>query len=93
MSIRAALGAGAAQLSGLVLGDTARLVGIGIIGGLVLSVLGARLIRSLLYRVAPLDATVLATVSAIIFALALIVSLRPALDATRLDLTRSLREE
>ena len=76
--------------SRLRLGRTARLVGIGLIAGLVLASLGA-LIRSLLYQVQPLDPTVLVTASAVIFGLALLVSLRPALQATRVDLTRSLR--
>jgi hypothetical protein len=69
------------------------LVGIGLVAGLVLATLGARLIRSLLYQVEPLDPLVLATVAAGIFGLALLVSLRPALEATRVDLSRSLREE
>lgn len=93
LSIRAALGAGTAQVGCLVLRDTARLVGIGLIAGLVLAGLGARLIRSLLYQVEPLDPIVLVIVSAVILGVALIVSLRPALEATRIDLTRSLREE
>jgi predicted permease len=93
LGIRAALGARSAQLRHLVLRDTARLVGIGLIAGLALAVAGARLIRSLLYQVEPLDPTVLATTAAGIFGLALLVSLRPALEATRVDLTRALREE
>jgi predicted permease len=91
--IRAALGARSAQLRRLVLRDTARLVGIGLIAGLALAVAGARLIGSLLYQVEPLDPLVLATTAAVIFGLALLVSLRPALEAARVDLTRSLREE
>lgn len=93
LGIRAALGAGRAQLRRLVLRDAARLVGIGLGAGFVLVVLGARLIRSLLYEVQPLDPWALATASAVIFGLALLVSLRPALEASRLDVTRSLREE
>ena len=93
LGIRAALGARCAQLRGLVLRDTARLVSVGLGAGLVLAILGARLIRSLLYQVQPLDPTVLITVAAGIFGLALLVSLRPALEATRVDLTRSLRED
>jgi predicted permease len=93
LGIRAALGARSAQLRALVLRDTARLVGIGLIAGLALAVAGARLIRSLLYQVEPLDPLVLVTTAVGIFALALLVSLRPAIEATRLDLTRSLREE
>ena len=93
LGIRAALGARSAQLRRLVLRDTARLVGIGLIAGLALAMAGARLIRSLLYQVEPLDPIVLVAAAALIFGLALLVSLRPAFAATRVDLTRSLREE
>src|SRR5690606_40506420 len=93
MSIRAALGGGGAQLGTIVLSDTARLVGIGLAAGIVLALLGARTIRALLYQVEPLDPTVLVTTAGIILGLAPLVSLRPAREATRLDLTRSLREE
>ena len=93
LGIRAALGARSAQLRALVLRDTARLVGVGLIAGLALAFAGARLIRSLLYQVEPLDPVVLVTAATLIFGLALLVSLRPALAATRVNLTRSLREE
>jgi len=93
LGIRAALGAQSGQLRRLVLGDTARLVGIGLVAGLALTVAGARLIRSLLYQVEPLDPLTLATTAAVIFGLALLVSLRPAFEATRVDLNRTLREE
>jgi putative ABC transport system permease protein len=93
LGIRAALGARAAQLRGLVLRDTARLVGIGLVAGVALAIAGARLIRSLLYRVEPLDPLVLVVVAGGILGLALLVSLRPALAAGSQDLVRSLREE
>jgi predicted permease len=93
LGIRAALGARSAQLRRLVLRDTARLVGIGLVAGLALAFAGARMIRSLLYQVEPLDPLVLVMTAAGIFVLALLVSLRPALEAARVDLTRSLREE
>lgn len=93
MRIRAAFGARGAQLGAIVLGDTVRLVGIGLTAGIALAFLGAKTIRSLLYQVAPLDPAVLATTSGVILGLALLVSLRPAREATRLDLTQSLREE
>lgn len=93
LGIRAALGARSGQLRALVLSDTARLVGVGLIAGLGLALLGARLIQSLLYQVQPLDPVVLLSAAALIAGLALLVSLRPALEATRLDLVRSLREE
>jgi putative ABC transport system permease protein len=93
LGIRAALGARNAHLRSLVLRDTARLVGIGLIAGLALAVAGARLIRSLLYQVEPLDPFILVSVAVAILGLALLVSLRPALAATRVDLTRVLRED
>jgi putative ABC transport system permease protein len=93
LGIRAALGARSAQLRRLVLRDTARLVGIGLVAGFALAVAGARLIRSLLYQVEPLDPLVLFTTTGAIFGLSLLVSLRPAIEASRVDLTRSLREE
>lgn len=93
MSIRGALGARTLHLGSLVLRDTARSVGIGLVIGLFLAWIGSSTIRALLYEVEPLDPVVLITVSAIILGLALAVSLRPALEATRLDLTRALREE
>jgi putative ABC transport system permease protein len=93
LGIRAALGARSAQLRSLVLRDTVRLVGIGLLAGLALAALGAKLIRSLLYQVEPLDPLVLVSVAAGILLLALLVSLRPALAAARVDPNRVLREE
>lgn len=93
MRIRATLGARGAHLCGLVLRDTARLVGIGLASGLLLAAMGARLIRSLLYQVEPLDLKLLVSVAAVIFVLALLVSVRPAIEAARPDLARALRED
>jgi putative ABC transport system permease protein len=93
MTIRASLGATGPQLGGLVLRETAMLVGIGLAAGLLLTWLGANTIRALLYRVEPLDTVTLATVCALILGMALLVSLRPALAAARVDFTRALREE
>jgi putative ABC transport system permease protein len=93
MSIRASLGASAISLGGLILGHTVRLVGTGLVIGLGLAWMGASTIRALLYRIEPLDPATLATVCGVILGLGLIVSLRPALEASRVDFTRALREE
>jgi ABC-type antimicrobial peptide transport system permease subunit len=93
MSIRASLGASRAALGGLILGETARLIGAGLIAGLLAAWLGANTIRALLYRIEPLDAVTLAATCGVILGFGLIVSLRPALDAARVDFTRMLREE
>jgi putative ABC transport system permease protein len=92
-TIRRALGASRVQLGATVLIDTARLVGIGILAGLVLAWLGAGTIRTFLFRVEPLDPTVLLSVSGGILLIALLVSLRPAMESARVDVTSLLRDE
>jgi len=93
MGLRAALGATGAQLSALVLGDTLWLVGAGVGLGLLLSWLGAGLVRAFLFHVQPFDIPTIATVVLGIGLAALGVSLRPALRAARVDLASVLREE
>jgi predicted permease len=93
MGIRAALGAPGWRLGISVLGETAKLVGFGIMAGIALAWLGASTIQAFLFRVEPLDATTLAVTTTLLLTLAVAVSLRPAILATRVDLARILREE
>jgi putative ABC transport system permease protein len=93
MGIRAALGATGRQLGSLVLRETARFVGGGVAIGLVLSWFAAGTIRGFLFRVEPLDPATLGVVAVAILALALAVSLRPALAAMRVDIATTLRDE
>ena len=93
MGIRAALGASGRQLSGIVLRETASLVGIGLTGGLLLSWVGAETIRAFLYHVEPFDNVTLVTAAGLILLLALAVSVRPALRAARVDLASVLRAD
>jgi hypothetical protein len=93
MGIRSALGASGLHLRGLVLSETARLVGIGLLAGLVLVWLGSNAIRGFLFQVEPLDPLVIGGVAAAIAVLTLVVSLRPAISAGRVDLAQMLREE
>jgi len=92
-SIRRALGGTRAHLGGLVLADTARLVGVGLFAGLGLAWIGAGTIRSFLFRVEPLDPVVLLSVSGAILIVTLLVSLKPALDAARVEVAPLLREQ
>lgn len=92
MGIRAALGATAVQLGAIVLAETARLVGLGLIVGLGLAWVGASTIRAFLFQIEPLDPPMLAVVAALILTLAIIVSLRPAWRVARVDLGRVLKE-
>lgn len=91
IGIRAALGAGGGRLRALLLKDTIRLVGVGLLVGFFLSWLGADTIRAFLFQVEPFDPLVTGGVAVTILVLALAVSLRPAFAATRLDLARVLR--
>jgi putative ABC transport system permease protein len=93
MGIRAALGAKRSQLAGILLAETMRLVGAGLVGGLLLTWTGANTIRAFLFQVQPLDVATLATMSTLILVLSMTVSLRPALHAARTDIARVLKEE
>jgi putative ABC transport system permease protein len=93
MGIRAALGASGRQLGAIVLAETARLVGFGLLVGLLLAWMGASTIRAFLFKVQPLDPATLAGVAVLILLLALAVSLRPAWKAARVDLRTVLKEE
>jgi len=93
IGIRAALGASGRQLGAIVLADTARLVGVGLLLGLLLVWMGASTIRAFLFRVQPLDPVTLIGVAAMILLLALSVSLRPAWRAARVDLGTVLKAE
>ena len=93
MGVRAALGATRRQLGALVLGDTVRLICLGIGTGLLLAWFGSALIRAFLFHVEPFDVVAIGCVVAAMTALALLVSLRPAMHAARVDLARVLREE
>jgi ABC-type antimicrobial peptide transport system permease subunit len=80
-------------LGAIVLAETATLVGTGIVTGVGLAWVGADTIRPFLFRVTPLDPASLALVAVAIVVLALAVGYAPARRASRVDLTRLLREE
>src|SRR5438552_3705013 len=91
--IRVAVGASSGALLRLVLGQAAKLVGIGICLGLVGAMLLARSIASLLYGVTPFDAATLASVSLLLAAVALLASYIPARRAASVDPMVALRYE
>lgn len=93
MGIRAALGAPSTHLRMLLFSETFRLVGAGLLLGFALSWLGAGTIRAFLFQVEPFDPLVTLSVAALIVLLAVLVTLRPALAAARVDLAQVLRDE
>jgi predicted permease len=93
MGIRAALGAPGGHLKMLLFSETFRLIGAGLLLGFGLSWLGAGTIRAFLFQVEPFDPLVTLSVAALIVLLAVLVTLRPALAAARVDLAQVLRDE
>ncbi len=91
--IRMAVGASSGAVLRLVLGQAAKLVGIGICLGFVGATLLARLIASLLYGITPFDAGTLASVSVLLAVVALLASYIPAQGAAKADPMESLRYE
>ncbi len=93
MAIRMALGAQRASVMRLILASAAKLglAGCGI--GAVAAVFATRLLRSLLFRVDPLDPLVIALAAVSIFLLALAASVIPAKRAAAIEPMQALRNE
>jgi ABC-type antimicrobial peptide transport system permease subunit len=77
----------------LVIGQGAKLIGIGLSAGLLVAVAGSRLIASLLYQVSAFDALIYLPVSLALGAVALLACWIPARRATRVDPMIALRSE
>ena len=93
IGIRMALGASAAQMRTLVLGQSIRLAAIGAAAGLAAALASSRLLSSLLYDVRPTDVITLVTVSVVLIAVALVASYIPARRASKVDPMVALRYE
>lgn len=93
IGIRLALGAAPSGVRAMVVGQGMRLVVVGVVLGLLLSLGGSRLIGHLLVDVAVFDWTVYAVVAGALILAGLAASLWPAIRASRLDPARTLRSE
>jgi predicted permease len=93
--IRMALGATAADLERMLLRESARLVGLGILAGLAIALPGAASppVRGMLFAVSPHDTATFVLVPAILAVAAILASWIPALPATRVDPIVALRDE
>jgi len=85
LGVRMALGGSMGSVFRLILGDGGRIVGVGLVIGLAGAVGVGQVMKSQLFGVAPLDPAVLALVTLILFAVALIASMIPAWRASRID--------
>ena len=93
IGVRLALGAGAPRVLGLVLGEGARLAGLGAAIGLAGAIALTRLMRSILYGVAPIDPLIFAAATAVIMAVALTAAYLPARRAAAVDPVIVLRNQ
>ena len=93
MGVRIALGAPRPRILGLVAGEAGRIIGIGVVAGMVLALAATRWIGSFLYGVSPTDPITLIASAAGLAAVGMLAALGPAWRAARLDPMVTLREE
>jgi ABC-type antimicrobial peptide transport system permease subunit len=93
IGVRMAVGATAANVVRLILGDGARIAVAGIVGGVALALIGGPFIADLLFEVSPRDPVVLALVGAGVLLATTLASLLPARRAARVDPVTALRVE
>ncbi|MGC0774423.1 MAG: ABC transporter permease, partial [Candidatus Acidiferrum sp.] len=91
--LRMVLGAQSGDVLGLVLKQGVGMIAIGVAFGLVLALFLTRLMASLLFGVAPTDLATFASVTAVLFGVALAACYIPARRATRVDPIQTLRYE
>ena len=91
LAIRMALGAQASDVVRLVLGESFKAAGLGLVAGLVISIMATRLLTSLLFGVGVLDPVTFSSVSALMLMAALAASYVPARRATKTDPVAALR--
>lgn len=90
--VRMSLGADGGRIVQLVLSQGGRLVGLGILLGILCALAASRLISGMLFDVAPIDPVTLAAVAGILAAVALWATLLPALRAGRVNPVVALRD-
>ena len=93
IGIRAALGASAASLLGLVMRQGTVLIGWGLAAGLCLSFLSTRLLKTFLFGVGPVDPTTMIGVAGVLSGVALAACYVPARRATMVDPLIVLKSE
>ncbi len=91
IGIRMSLGADAGRVQRMVLSEGGLLVGLGLVLGVTMALLLARLVRGLLFGVAPHDPLTLAGVALGLMGVALLASVLPARRAMAVSPTEALR--
>jgi macrolide transport system ATP-binding/permease protein len=93
IGVRMALGAQRGSVYGLILKEAGRLIGVGIVAGLVFSVGATTLMRGLLFGVSAWDAPTLIAVAMVLAVCALLASYIPARRAASVNPVEALRAE
>jgi putative ABC transport system permease protein len=93
IGVRMALGATAESVFRMVIGQALRLVGAGVVSGLIAAALATRLLETLLFQTEPLDTATFAATSVVLIAVAAFASFVPARRGTRISPTEALRAE
>ena len=93
LGLRLALGAAPAEVIGSVVREGVRLTTAGVVLGLVLALVGGRLLRGLLYGVSASDPATFIAVGVAVFGAAALASWVPARRAARVDPLTALRSE
>jgi len=93
IGVRMALGAPRRRVFAMILADGARIAGLGIAIGTVVSLAVLQTMSSFLYGVEPTDPATFAIVTTLLFAVALLACYVPARRATRVDPMTALRAE
>jgi ABC-type antimicrobial peptide transport system permease subunit len=92
LALRVAIGADAADLRRLVLGEAIRLAGTGVIAGLCFAALAGRWVSTLLSGVSPLDPPTLAGAAVLLMGAAVAAAYGPMRRAARVDVGVLLRD-
>ena len=93
IGLRMALGARPGDVLRLVVGQGMRLVGLGIVLGIVAGLAVTRLMGNLLFNVPTYDPITFGSVSVLVAAVAFIAGWLPAMRASRIDPVLALRQE
>lgn len=93
IGLRLAIGASPASVLGLVVGDGTRLAAAGVVIGLAGAFALTRLMRSVLFDVAPFDPIAITGAAAVLFIVAALASWLPARRAARIDPLTAMRGE
>jgi predicted permease len=93
IGVRMALGARSEQVSRMVMGQGARVVGIGVVVGLVAALLSTRALGTLLYEVQAIDLPTFAAAAVLMIVIGLLASYLPARRAAQVDPMVSLRAD